>query len=248
MLPRIEVVELLSAAGFAAVLIDLEHGPISHVDLPALAAAARGSGIYAVARLADASAVSIGHALDAGVDGIMVPHVGSAADAERVVSWGRFGPVGQRSIQPFTRGNSYGLGTNASVEEVNDRVALIVMLEGRDVMSSLDAICQVPELDAVFIGPVDLSASLGLAGESDHPSVAAAVADALARIKAMDCASGVYASTSEAGARWFAQGSSLVAVSADTALALRAFRDASAAVGSALALTQRASPVVMAEG
>jgi 2-keto-3-deoxy-L-rhamnonate aldolase RhmA len=200
LLPRIEIVELAATAGFAAVVIDLEHSPITISDLPALAAAARGAGIYAIARVANNIAQTIGQALDAGVDGVMVPHVSSTAEARAVVEAGRYAPTGDRSINPFTRGNYYRLGVAQTTEDVNRRVALIAMLEGADSLAQLDEICAVDELDALFIGPVDLAASLGLSGNSEHPTVVSAVRGTLARIHSSTRASGVYASTPEAGA------------------------------------------------
>jgi 2-keto-3-deoxy-L-rhamnonate aldolase RhmA len=236
LLPRLEVVELASAAGFGAVIIDLEHGPIAAIDLPALAAAARGSGIYAIARVADNSATAIGQALDAGVDGVMVPHVCSPADAKQVVSSGRYAATGDRSLNPYTRGNGYDLGNGTTTRDIDERVALIAMLEGADIMGSLEAICDVSELDAIFVGPVDLSASLGLKGNSDHPKVVAAVTDALTRVRAAHRAFGVYASTADAGGRWLDMGAALVAVSADTAVLLGGLRNLRGAITAAMHL------------
>jgi len=236
MLPRLEVVELAAAAGFTAVIIDLEHGPIAPSELASFAAAARGSSIYAIARVANASATAIGQALDAGVDGVMVPHVCSRADAERVVSFGRYATPGERSLNPYTRGNDYDLGNGTSTRDIDERVALIVMLEGANIMDRLETICTVPELDVVFVGPVDLSASMGLNGDSNHPRVIAAVTEALARTHAAERAFGVYASNPEAGGRWLGLGASLVAVSADTAVLLGGLRELRRSVAAATRL------------
>lgn len=241
LLPRVEIVEMVAAAGFSAVIIDLEHGPIGVADLPPLLAAANGAGIYAVARLPETSTAAIGQALDTGVDGVMVPHIASVEDAEAVVRAGRYQPAGDRSINPYTRGNRYALGVRETPVDVNDRVALIAMLEGPDALSNLEAICRVRELDAAFIGPVDLAASLGLAGQAEHPSVITAVAESLRRVAAAGHASGVYAPTPEAGARWVTAGASLVALCADIALALRAFTDARIAIEAAAAATASVS-------
>jgi 4-hydroxy-2-oxoheptanedioate aldolase len=242
MLPRVEIVELFAKAGFSAVIIDLEHGPIEVGDLPPLSAAARASGIYSIVRISENSATEIGKTLDSGVDGVMVPHISSASDAERVVAAGRFAPAGERSINPYTRGNAYDLYSETT-DSINQRVALIAMLEGADMLTSLEAICSVDGLDAVFIGPVDLAGSLGLGGESEHPDVIAAVMNALERVQAAGCASGVYAPTPSASARWVAAGGSLVALSADIALAHGAFASARSAVGDALAAESAAKVV-----
>jgi 4-hydroxy-2-oxoheptanedioate aldolase len=229
LLPRVEVVELLAAAGFGALVFDLEHGPLEIGDLPPLAAAAQGAGVYAIARVAGSSEGEIGKALDAGVDGVLAPHVSSRSEAERVARAGRFPPAGGRSLNPFVRGNTYGFRADDGLAALDARLALMAMLEGADVLTNLGDICEVAELDALFVGPVDLSASLGYDGQAEHPEVVAAVADAIRRIRDADRVAGVYAPTPEAAARWMGLGAGLVALSADVAMAGAAFTAARAA-------------------
>jgi 2-keto-3-deoxy-L-rhamnonate aldolase RhmA len=223
LLPRVEVIELLAAAGFGAVLIDLEHAPIDIGDLPPLAAAAQGAGVYAIARVAGGSEAEIGKALDTGVDGVLAPHVSSRKEAERVARAGRFPPAGERSLNPYVRGTAYGLRPEDGLADVDARVALMAMLEGPDVLTNLGDLCDVDGLDALFVGPVDLAASLGFDGQAEHPEVIDAVADAIRRIREADCVAGVYAPTPEAAARWMSLGAGLVALSADVAMAGAAF-------------------------
>ena len=214
---------MLGRAGFDAVIIDMEHGPITASDLPALAAAARGAGVHAIARVADRSPASIGVALDCGVDGVLVPHVSSVEEAHELVSAGRYPPHGERSLNPYVRGLGYGEDVDHGLSAVDDRIALLAMLEGMDAVGLLDSICAVPGLDGVFVGPVDLSASLGHLGEPEHPLVVEAVEEALRRARQAGTSPGVYAPTGAAAARWLDAGASLVAVSADAAMTLRAF-------------------------
>ncbi|MGH2684976.1 MAG: aldolase/citrate lyase family protein, partial [Actinomycetota bacterium] len=108
MLPRIEVLEMVALAGFDVAILDLEHGPFQTSDLPELAAAAQGAGMFVVARLGDSSETTIGNVLDAGVDGVLVPHVFSDVEAMRVVRAGRYPPAGNRSLNPYVRGTRYG--------------------------------------------------------------------------------------------------------------------------------------------
>lgn len=230
MIPRVEIVEMLAAAGFDAVLVDLEHGAIEVSDLMGLAAAAQGSGMYAIARLASSEEHVLARALDAGVDGVLVPHVSSAEEARRLVRAGRFPPAGDRSLNPYVRGLRYDRGKRAGREEANRRVALLAMVEGADAVRQLDDICAVDGLDGVFVGPVDLSASLGVPGEPEHPLVVEEVGRIFSRVAELDVASGIYAPTAEAAARWFRASASLVALSADVAMAVREFTATRAAV------------------
>ena len=119
LLPRVEVVEMLAVSGFDAVIVDLEHGPTTRSELTTVVSAAQGAGLFAIARLGTRSDDEIGRALDSGVDGLLVPHVSSATEAETIVRAGRFPPTGDRSINPYTRGNAYGVdgstGTSTSI-------------------------------------------------------------------------------------------------------------------------------------
>jgi 4-hydroxy-2-oxoheptanedioate aldolase len=225
LLPRAEVVEMLAVSGFDAVIVDLEHGPAGRAELTAVVSAAQGAGLYAIARLGNPADDEIGRVLDAGVDGLLVPHVSSPTEAEAIVRAGRFPPRGDRSINPYTRGNAYGVDGTRRYGDVDDGVALIAMVEGAGALSSLEAIARTAELDGIFVGPVDLSSSLGFPGEPEHPQVIDAVRDVLARIRAAGPAAGVYAPTPEAASRWLGAGAGLVALSADSAMLLRSLTD-----------------------
>lgn len=233
MIPRVEIVEMLARAGFDAMIVDLEHAAVDIGDLPPLAAAAQGSRMRAIARLSSNSPAEIAKVLDTGVDGLLVPHVATAGEAARVVSAGRFAPAGDRSINPYVRATAYGWGDGSGRDAANRRTALIVMLEGSGAIAEVDSICAVDGVDAVFIGPVDLSASLGVPGEPEHPTVVDAVRGVLGRAAARGAATGIYAPTPDAAARWFNVGASLVALSADVAMAVGSFaatRDAALAL------------------
>jgi 2-keto-3-deoxy-L-rhamnonate aldolase RhmA len=231
LIPRVEIIEMAGRAGFEAVVLDLEHGPLAVADLPGVAAAARGAHVYSIARVPERSPSGIAAALDAGVDGVLVPHVASVEDARAVVFAGRFPPRGERSLNPYVRGLGYGQELDrGSLAAADDTIAVLVMLEGADALDELESICAVPGLDGVFVGPVDLSASLGHPGEPEHPAVVDAVREAIRRVRSLGAVAGVYAPTADAAGRWLIAGASLVAVSADTAMTLRAFAGMRAAV------------------
>jgi 4-hydroxy-2-oxoheptanedioate aldolase len=103
---------------------------------------------------------------------------------------------------------------------------------------SLEAIGRTPELDGIFVGPVDLSSSLGFPGDPEHPQVVEAVRDVLVRIRASGVAAGVYAPTSEAAARWLDAGAGLVALSADSAMLVRSLTDWATRAKSGVAAAQ----------
>jgi 4-hydroxy-2-oxoheptanedioate aldolase len=224
MVPRVEVLEMLALAGYEAVIIDLEHGPMGVADLPALAAFAKAAGVQSVARVGDSSPTSIAAVLDAGFDGIMVPHVSSGAVAADVVTAARFPPDGHRSLNPYVRGAWYDATSPERLAEFNGHAAVVGMLEGQSAIENLDAILDVGGLDGLFVGPVDLSGELGYPGQPEHPEVVAAIKDIFDRCTQAGIATGVYAPTAERANEWFGLGASLVAVSADSAMMLGGFR------------------------
>jgi 2-keto-3-deoxy-L-rhamnonate aldolase RhmA len=223
MVPRVEIVEMLGLAGFDGVVIDLEHGPATVGDLPVLSAAARGSGMYAIARVREGTPAEIGVFLDTGVDGVLVPHVSTAAQAASVVAAGRFPPAGDRSLNPYVRGTHYGSDGDAARDLANARSAIIVMVEGAEGLQNLEAIGETDDLDAIFIGPVDLSASLGVPGQPEHPKVIETVTSIFSRLRERKVAAGIFAPTSEAAKRWRDSGAALVALSADAKMMQDAF-------------------------
>jgi 4-hydroxy-2-oxoheptanedioate aldolase len=223
MTPRAEIVEMLALAGFDGVVIDLEHGAMTIADLPVLSAAARGSGIYALARVRDGLAAEIGAFLDAGVDGVLVPHVSTAQQAAAVVAAGRFPPTGERSLNPYVRGTRYGSDGDAGRDLADARSAIIVMVEGAEGLQNLEAIGDTEDLDGVFIGPVDLSASLGVPGQPEHPTVIETVTSIFERLRERKVAAGVFAPTAAAAKRWREAGAALVALSADNKMMIDAF-------------------------
>lgn len=230
LIPRVEIVEALAHAGFDAIVLDLEHGPIAPRDLPPLVAAGQGAGAFVIARVAELSEALIGNVLDSGVDGVIVPHVGSESQARLAVDAVRYPPDGNRSINPYVRSASYW-GEDGFTAAANDTAAVLVMVEGMDAVAGLDDICAVPGVDAIFIGPVDLSASMGHPGQPNHPDVQHQIEAILARTKdigpkEIGTAVGIYCPDAERVTKWRGHGARLCVLSADMAIAYSAFRSA----------------------
>jgi 2-keto-3-deoxy-L-rhamnonate aldolase RhmA len=223
--PRVEIVELAAVAGFDAVILDQEHGPLAIAELPSLVACAQGSGIAALVRVPECRAKAIEAALDVGADGVLVPHVSSGAAAGEAVAASRFAPEGRRGANPWVRAARYGAAADFA-KAANERCACVAMVEGRAGIDAVDEILATPGLDAIFMGPVDLSHALGVPGETEHALVVETVADLVERGRAVGVATAVFAPTPEAARRWLDLGVRLVALSVDTALALDGFRRA----------------------
>jgi 4-hydroxy-2-oxoheptanedioate aldolase len=196
MFPSPQLVEMLGHAGFDWVLLDCEHGSLAPADVEVMTMAADAVGITAIARPRSNSAADIQTMLDRGAAGVQIPHIDTAEDAERAVAAVKFGPGG-RGLAAGTRSDCWGLGAKMPtfVEEANAQSLVCVQLESGSAIDNAQAILGVPGIDVFFIGPSDLSQSMGHPGDPKAPPVAAAIGKTLALIRAAGHASGMPATT-----------------------------------------------------
>lgn len=174
-LPSPALVEMIAWAGFDFVIIDSEHGPIGVETIEHMVRTAQGAGMAALVRLPHAH--NITRILDLGADGIVVPHVSTAAEAAAVVDASFFPPLGHRGVTTLSRAARYGFEPTAQfLAGRNDETAVVVIIEDVAAIPEVPAIARMPGIDGIFVGPSDLSASLGHAGQPGHPEVVAAIA------------------------------------------------------------------------
>jgi 2-keto-3-deoxy-L-rhamnonate aldolase RhmA len=167
-------VEILCRAGFDFLLIDRHEAPVGLQTLRALLAAGNGGDTPLLARAAWNEPARIKHALDLGADGIMIPMVNSGEEAQQALTACKYPPAGRRSVGAWRASNYYNSETEY-LERANRDTAVIIQIETAQAVSALDEILAVPGIDAVFIGPSDLAASLGHLGDPAHPAVQAAI-------------------------------------------------------------------------
>jgi len=186
MIPSPQIVEMIAAAGFDWVLLDCEHGTLTLESVELMAMAAEASGITPLARPASRSPEHILQVLDRGVMGVQVPHVNTAAQAREVVEAVKFHPAGRRSLAAGTRAARYDAhGSLADyVKAANDATLIAAQIEDREAVENLDALLQVEGIDVFFIGPSDLSQSMGHPGNPKAPAVAQAIDESLAKMRA----------------------------------------------------------------
>jgi 2-keto-3-deoxy-L-rhamnonate aldolase RhmA len=168
---------MIAAAGFDWVLLDCEHGTITLESVELMAMAAEASGITAIARPVSRSAEHILQVLDRGVMGVQVPHVNTAADAREVVAAVKFHPLGKRSIAAGTRAAVYDAHGSLTdyVKAANDATLIAVQIEDKEAVDNLDQLLKIDDIDVFFVGPSDLSQSMGFPGDPKAPSVAQAI-------------------------------------------------------------------------
>ena len=186
MFPSPQLVEMLGHAGFDWVLLDCEHGSLSLSDVEVMAMAADAVGITAIARPRSNAAADIAAVMDRGVSGVQIPHIDTADDARRAVAAVKFGEGdGYRGLAAGTRPDRWGLGAKMPdfVAQANARSLVCVQLESARAIANAAEILTVPDIDVFFIGPSDLSQSMGFPGDAKAAPVAAAIADTLGLIR-----------------------------------------------------------------
>lgn len=184
MIPSPQMVEMIAHSGFDWVLIDMEHGTIGLESAELMIMAAEASGITPIARPQSNSKEDISKILDRGAKGVQVPHINSADDARNAVSAVKFGPGDNRGLAAGTRPDRYGL--SQSMEEFtktsNDETLVCVQLEHASAIENVEDILEVEEIDVFFIGPSDLSQSMGFPGNPKAEPVKQAINSTLQSI------------------------------------------------------------------
>ena len=193
MFPSPQIVEMLGHAGFDWVLIDCEHGSIGLGDVEVMAMAADAVGITPIARPRSNSPSDIQSVMDRGVMGVQVPHVNTAEDARRAVASVKFGPGAMRGLAAGTRPDAWGLGARMPdfTRAANAQSLVCVQLEHEAAIRNVEEILSVEDVDVFFIGPSDLSQSMGFPGNPKAPAVAKAIDETLAKIVAAGRAPGM---------------------------------------------------------
>ena len=172
-LPCPEVAEMVSRCGFDWLFLDGEHSPLSILDWQRMIQATGGR-CANILRIPENSEAAIKKALDIGADGIIAPKVNSAEAARQIVSWCKYPPAGERGVG-LGRAQGYGMDFADYVATANDDLAVIVQAEHIEAINNIEEIAAVEGLDAIFIGPYDLSTSMNRTGEVNHDDVVAAI-------------------------------------------------------------------------
>lgn len=212
--------EALGHAGFDWAVLDLEHTITDLGDLVHLLQAVGNTRMVPVVRLPWNEPVMVKRVLDAGALTVMFPFVQNAEEARRAVAATRYPPEGVRGVMGLSRATRYGTATQA-LRHANQSVGVIVQIETREALDELEAIATVPGVDAVFVGPADLSASLGHLGEPAHPQVMELLARAVDRCRALGRPVGTMGASAELVAQYRAMGFDFVGVGSDLGLMMR---------------------------
>ena len=220
--------EISAMAGFNWLLLDGEHGPIDPPIVRDLLMALKGSGSHAVVRVAEGQTALIKRMLDVGAQSILVPLIDTAEQAEAAAQAMRYPPLGIRGAGVgVVRASGYNTIPDY-VTTANDEVCLLVQAETVTALDNLEAICAVEGVDGVFIGPGDLSVSMGLHGQIAHPDVQARIEDGIRRIRAAGKAPGILMADEKFARRYLEIGAQFVAVGSDIGMMVNGTRNLAA--------------------
>ncbi len=199
-----ETAELLASCGPDFVVVDLQHGPVAEHELPGVLAAIRAGGVAPLVRVRSSSFPDIGRALDLGAEGVFVPNVRGVDHVVEVLSYCRYGPVGARSIGRLSGGS--------------DNPLCFLVLETAQALAQLDSILALEGIDGIYVGPRDLSLSLGKAGDNDREEMSQIISSILDRCVAAHRPVGVHTNDGAGAASYRYAGATIITAAMDRAV------------------------------
>lgn len=213
--------ELLARCGYDWLLIDTEHSPNELPDVIDHLRALQGHAVAPIVRPAWNDMVQVKRLLDSGAQSLLFPYIQSEDAAAAAVQSTRYPPHGVRGVSGASRAAGYGL-IPGYLQRITEQLCVIVQIETGEALERLERIAAVDGVDAVFIGPSDLAASLGHLGDAQHPTVQKAIDDAFVRLRRIGKPAGYLTTNTAEAARRLADGVEFVGVGTDTSVITRA--------------------------
>jgi len=227
-IPDSTVAEIGAGAGFDWLLIDAEHGPFDLKSVMTHLQAIEPYPVSALVRPAEGRASLIKQLLDIGAQTLLVPMIDSADQAREIVAAAKYPPMGIRGLGTSMARAANWNRTTDYLEKANQEICVVVQIETLAGLQNIEEIVNVDGVDAVFIGPSDLSAAMGFIGNPGHPDVVAAIENAFKVIARAGKQSGVLAVTKELADKYVAAGARFIGVGVDAALLANATRQLAA--------------------
>ncbi len=212
-------VEIMGFAGFDFIIIDAEHGPISIQDAQNMIRAAETTNITPVIRVANNDEALILRALDIGAQGVEIPQINSKLQAIKAVRSVKYAPQGERGVCRYVRAANYSsMDKFEYFKSANNETMIIAHIEGIEGINNLDEILSVPGIDVIFIGPYDLSQSLGIPGEVSHPLVTEKMKEVIMKCRENKVSVGTFADDVETAKSWVSLGVQYMSFSVDVGI------------------------------
>jgi 2-keto-3-deoxy-L-rhamnonate aldolase RhmA len=206
---------MLDACGLDFVLFDMEHGRCDITMLAEMVASCRGSRIVPMVRVPDAAYAPLGRVLDVGALGVMVPRVETKKQAQDIVSQLRYAPAGRRGVALGIAHDLYRPGGQDFFARINEEICVILLLETATAFENLDEILSVPGVDIAWMGHYDLTVSMGIPAQFDHPRFLAAMDALVAGCRRYGIAPGFLPPTPESAAHWISKGFRVISLGSD---------------------------------
>jgi 2-dehydro-3-deoxyglucarate aldolase/4-hydroxy-2-oxoheptanedioate aldolase len=209
--------EQLARAGFDWLVVDLEHGAATEADLYGQLLAVQGTPTAALVRVQSAERMRVGRALDAGADGLMIPRLETMAEVAETVSWMRFPAAGIRGLALSTRGAGMGAHTHETVAaDINPRITGVFQIESLAAVAASREMAALDGVDVLFVGPADLSHSMGIPGRFDEPAFIAALDAVVAAARAHGKGAGILLKDGAAVPAYRDRGFTFIGIGSDT--------------------------------
>ncbi len=225
-----DVPDILEALGFDWLIFDGEHAPLGPESLSRMIQAIDGDKICPIVRVGAAEQYLIKAALDMGAHGVICPLVNTAAEAERVVSFVKYPPVGVRGVAP-RKAADYGLSFSEYLRTANDQTLVVAQIETKQAIENLEGILSTRAVDVAFVGPSDLTMSLGLYDDRNNPRVIDAMRTVIEACGRHGKIPGVLAATPDEAKRAVSLGFKFIGVGSDTRFLIGGAKSFLSAVG-----------------
>ena len=222
-LPSPETAELLSQAGFDWLFVDMEHTSLGVKDVQRILQAV-GKEFPCLVRIPVLDEAWIKKVLESGPAGIIIPHVNTPDEAENILRWSKYPPEGTRSVG-ISRAQGYGLSLEDYMSKANERIAVVPQVEHIEAVNNLGSFVKIPGLSALFVGPYDLSGSIGKLGQVKDPEVQELIQKIQDICFEAGIATGIFGVDAEAVKPYIDLGYSLIAVGTDTSYLSKSVQD-----------------------
>jgi 2-keto-3-deoxy-L-rhamnonate aldolase RhmA len=207
--------QMLASCGLDFVIFDMEHGRCDISVLAEMVAGCRGSNIFPIARVPDVAYAPLSRPLDLGARGVMVPRVETRMQAEDIVSQLRYAPVGRRGVALGIAHDLYRAGNADFFARANEETCVILLLETVKAFENLEAIISVPGVDIAWVGHYDLTVSMGIPAQFEHPRFLAAMEELATVCRRHGVAPGFLPSTPELAVHWISKGFRALSLGSD---------------------------------
>lgn len=219
------MVEMMAYAGYDFIIVDNEHSNFDHVDIENIVRAADGVGMDTIIRIPSASEENILHSLDSGATGIQVPSLRRVDDVKKFVPFTKYHPLGHRGINANQRACKYGfVDADEYFKAANSNTIISVHVENLEMAAQVEELCQIPEVDVVFIGPGDLSQAIGKPLQVNHPQVVGVIDEIIATTQKCGKALGIWIGNQKDAQMYIDKGVRFLGFSSDTGIMVNALK------------------------